>query len=63
MAKRGNTEQFVVFSTQDPEVFTNKIHEFQGSLTEAKAYAQAHSFGGGVRIATRVNGKITYTQA
>ena len=53
MAKRRNTEQFVVFPSADPEIFTNKVHEFKGTLAEAEAYAQAHKFCGGVSVYTR----------
>jgi hypothetical protein len=59
-----NTERFTINgdNIKEPGIYTNKVHNFVGTLREARDYAQSHGFGGGVEVASRITGKLTFTR-
>ena len=45
-----NTEILLIFPTDREKIYSNRIHNFIGTIEEAKVLAQKYNYGGGVEI-------------
>ena len=57
-----NSEKFVIFPGTQPGAFINKVQAWEGTIPEAKRFAAAHGFKGGVEVAERIAGRLTFSR-